>query len=200
MKNLAFKKISHNDKSDELSSTREYVFDFLQTTHPSRSGEICPMVNKLLNQNTLFIGVANDSTEIQIQESIEIALQYQLTIKQELSSTIIVFNSDSIWSLLNKLHVKNLLRIMDHGFILGVFGPESNVPSVHNDNFFPNRSPKNMLVIRTMVPHDLKFFTNIQSKRRRLLAYQAFAKKFPDNKDVKHLMEDLRNKKYFLFF
>lgn len=146
MKNINFKPLDSVRSHEELRSTVEYIVDFLQLPHPSRPGPVCPAIGKLIAQKTLYLGDVNDTYKSQIQDSIENAINFQKLSLSETGSTIIVFNENSVWRKINDLHIKNLLLAMESGFLLGVFGPESMVTSVHHTNFFPNRSPKNMLV------------------------------------------------------
>ena len=151
-----------------------YVRDFLCAPHPYRKGAVCPFVPRAIKHDHMYFTYFSHFSDQQIRRSLIKAREFCLNTKKEpgqsaiFGSLIILFPADFSIDELLALHFKYKPLFVEKGLMLGAMYPSNQAKSLHNDEYFPLRTPIPTLVIRDIVADDLLFMhpTHYHIKRR----------------------------------
>jgi len=161
------------DKLDEFPLYRQgldWVENFMGQPHPDlgRPGAICPFVARSLHEGAMTFAVM-PITESSVTEGLQ-KLSTLLNYFQALTPTddeliplqsLVVFfsglSADKTATFIEASHRVLKGFFISHGLMLGEFHPESHVPSVHQANFHPLKSPLPAMVLRHLSLHDFTF-------------------------------------------
>lgn len=197
----AFKSFENlSTESQELyKEVYEYVSKFLTSPHPSREGSVCPFIHKSLSSKTTYFREVDEVSEEEIDKVINQALTFHKEINSnKIGSVILLFPLETKVQKVNDTQRRNKVAAVDMGLMIGSLHPENNSQSIHNENFFPLRSPSPIIVIRDMVYTDLNFLkSDVPKKSHRIKFLSAYLKKFGE-RNVKMIVSKVTEAKVIL--
>lgn len=166
-----------------------YVKDFLCAPHPFREGAVCPFVPAALkNDRIFFAACSEDDTSLGHANHIEHCIKFYLSSKahnKNFGALIILFPREYDVGKLLELHLQNKEQCVRHSLMLGALYCTSQAPSLHNEGYFPLRTPTPVLVIRDMVASDLMFLDpKHYNLEKRLVFLGAFIETFQNQKGI----------------
>jgi hypothetical protein len=157
-----------------LGEVARWTVDYLCRTHPSlgRSGDVCPYTQVSMREGLLFSAVCHvfdaDPREGMAQAVMRAMQEYdsrppKMGKSVGLKAMLVLFPSvESVW--VEDVQAELSLSFAERGLMLGEFHAESEVPGLHNAEFFALRSPIPLLGIRAMMLTDLAFLRNSDEK------------------------------------
>jgi hypothetical protein len=192
--NIVFK-VSSELSPDEVIRHAEvlaYVQDFLTSAHPARKGHVCPFVRKAITDGTLYFGIIKEMVAADIAQIAKAAITKQKSNRDRnkgLGAVVMLFEQHVDIAVLRRVHKKLMLKAMGSGLMIGVFGPNDDTASFYEPDFYPFRAPVNLLVVRDMVSHDLKFFkeSGIRNRSRRMQIYRSYIETFQNSALPSHI-------------
>lgn len=182
-----FWNISNFDKSKVPEFVRSaylgvlpYLTEFLVGKHPYRKGAVCPFVPRAILDDaiyfTCFDGGDIDRCSLLIRRCIAF---YKDACKGVFGAVVIVFRDDINVHDLLRVHVENKEICVRESLMLGVLYKESSAASMHNNDYFPLRTPTPVLVIRDLVASDLMFLDPAHySLSKRCVFLDSFIRRF----------------------
>lgn len=164
-----------------------YIQDFLPAPHPFRDGAVCPFVPSALKSGRIFFtACAEDDMPQSHTSHIAQCIQFYLSSKTDSKSfgaLVILFPKEYEIGKLLELHFQNKEQCVRHSLMLGALYHTSQAPSLHNEGYFPLRTPTPVLVIRDMVASDLAFLDpQHYNLEKRLVFLNAFIETFRSHK------------------
>ncbi|MCY1294292.1 hypothetical protein D9M68_533810 [compost metagenome] len=157
-----------------------YFTEFLVGKHPHRKGAVCPFVPRAILDDaiyfTYFEGGDVDRCSPLIRRCIAF---YKNAYKGKFGAVVIIFRDDINMHDLFRVHVENKEICVRASLMLGVLYKESSAASLHNNDYFPLRTPTPVLVIRDLVVSDLMFLDPAHySLSKRCVFLDAFIRRF----------------------
>lgn len=154
-----------------LSEIADWVRQFLGNPHPDlgRSGPVCPFVPEALSRDTLKLVVVHlppGDREKGIEDTVRGYQQYFTEMEPTgkdgriFKTLLMIFPevmTEDAPKLIDAVQRRLKAEFVEQGLMLGEFHEKNMCPGLHNDNFFPLRSPIPMLVVRHMVSSDILF-------------------------------------------
>lgn len=176
-------------------STLCYVREFLAKPNPNlgRAGPTCPFVPKSLQLDSLYLSVLSADKVCTVQELEAILLDAIPTFKElepksgpkaSFKAIILIFpdlEASEIPAMIDGTQKRLKPNFVEEGLMLGEFHLHNNATGLHNDHFYPLRTPYPCLAIRHMVPSDVVFLNPVEfpvNVRFRMLT--SFINKFGD--------------------
>jgi hypothetical protein len=179
---------AHPDSAHLLAITT-WVKQFLATPNPNlgRTGPVCPFVPEALSRDTLKLVVVHlpdgDRTAA-IEQTVlnykQVFTEMEPTGKDGriFKTLLMIFpevTTEDAPELIDEVQRRLKAGFVDQGLMLGEFHEKNMCPGLHNDNFFPLRSPIPMLVIRHMVSSDILFLNrpefDLETRMRYIRSY-----------------------------
>ena len=164
-----------------------YIRDFLVASHPYRKGQVCPFVQtSLAVKGTQFSAI--DAVEFNdawhpLMQRIEAFSIFKAQFMDARTSLTILLPDNIPESVHLKLQSRAKKICVQKHLMIGALYPASEAPSLHNEDYFPLRTPTPTLVLRDLVPMDMQFLTQ---DRHNLMEKHAF---------LMHYIEKFRNSK-----
>lgn len=172
-----------------------YITAFLCAQHPNRKGAMCPFVPAALKEDRVyftFFNVSNNYGRSFISECIKFFLNKKDG--KSFNALIILFPENFRIDELLKIHWDNKKQCIDNSLMIGAMWDKNQAQSLHNDKFFPLRTPTPILVIRDLTVSDLIFMNpKHYNTKVRLSFLKSFIKTF-DKKNSSQLALDQVNK------
>ncbi len=164
-----------------------YVQQFLCADHPFREGKVCPFVHAALKKRRIFFtAIAEDATMQDCTRLITECVEFYISSRKDnddFGAIIILFPKQFDIEKLLELQFNNKEYCVQHALMLGALYPTSQAPSLHNENWYPLRTPTPVLVIRDIVPNDLVFLDSHRyNLRKRLVFLETFIDIFHNKK------------------
>jgi hypothetical protein len=192
----------------EFRRTACYVREFLSRPHPQvgRKGPVCPFVPAAIKQDCLYmcmvptadarrdgsLSVAAMASFVQSFLPVFEALQPCEGKKAQFKALMLIFPeipAEEAPVYIDQVQAAAKTTFVAKGLMVGEFHKVNNAHGLHNDNFFPLRTPYPTLAIRHMVPTDLAFLDvekyDLATKRSFL---ESFLGKFGDETDRKEVI------------
>ena len=152
-------------------STLCYVREFLAKPNPNlgRKGPTCPFVPKSLQLDSIYLGVLSaeetgsaEDLEALLLEAIAVflALEPRSGPKASYKAIILVFpdmEPEDVSAMIDGTQKRLKPSFVQEGLMLGEFHLRNNATGLHNEHFYPLRTPYPCLAIRHMVPSDIVF-------------------------------------------
>mgnify|MGYP005990320385 CR=1 FL=1 len=152
-------------------STLCYVREFLAKPNPNlgRKGPTCPFVPKSLQLDSIYLGVLSaeetgsaEDLEALLLEAIAVflALEPRSGPKASYKAIILVFpdmEPEDVSAMIDGTQKRLKPSFVQEGLMLGEFHLRNNATGLHNEYFYPLRTPYPCLAIRHMVPSDIVF-------------------------------------------
>lgn len=151
-----------------------WLTDYISRPHPNlgRQGPVCPFVaparragaidTVAARWDTTRAGRAATSQRLHalVAASLErFRPQLQSAGNPKLQALVVMIGqlAPDEWHLLDEVHARAKLSVMQQGLMLGQFHPHCAAPAAHNRHFPVNRAPLPLLVVRRMAHHDHLF-------------------------------------------
>lgn len=166
-----------------------YFTDFLASAHEYREGMVCPFASAALKGDRVFftMGPTDDTDEGHVRH-IAHCVDFHLsrkTARPGLGATVIIFPEEYDIERLLRIHYANTAQCIERVVMLGVLYSTSMAHSLHSHEYFPNRTPLPVLVIRDMVPHDfIALDPRDYSLKKRIVFLEAFIERFGNTKNA----------------
>lgn len=161
---------------------KPYVAEFLTSKHPHRNGVMCPFMPKALSEGHVYFSYFEGSSRKNSKKFIKDHLSFfEENIGRKHGAIIIIFKEDFDISELLRIHIKNKEQCINKFIMLGALFENSSAPSLHNDAYFPLRTPIPTLVMRDLTSSDLVFLEpGHYSSRIKYNFLSAFIKRFSE--------------------
>lgn len=156
-------------RQTRFSSVRVYVENFLTRTHPGRKGAICPFVGPALERGLIRYNVVSGSGNQIVMSGVKQTLCHHK--KKPGGASIVLFDEDTPFRIMRRVTKELRVEAFLAGYMLACFEPENNGCSLHDDNFFPFRTPVPMVVIRDIHMTDFKFYKWFGMRRAERVAF-----------------------------
>lgn len=183
-----------------LQDTLCYVREFLAKPNPhlGRKGPTCPFVPKCLKQDSIYmthisneVAASVEDMETILNELIQIFIQLEPKSGPLMSykAIILIFPQLALKDapeMIDNLQKRLKPKFVAEGLMLGEFHLNNNAPGLHNESFFPLRTPYPSLAIRYMVPSDIVFLNPLEIEpciRKTMI--ETFLKKFGTDGDFR---------------
>jgi len=142
-----------------IGKAREYLETFLCSPHPHRNGAVCPFMQTALRKNVVQVvayeDISREGDEINTLTSFIRKHRHDI-LADGYAAIVIVMSAQISISMLTRIHRTLHKHSLNEGLLLGMFHPESNVISLHNDDYYPNRSGLPLLALRNISSPDLE--------------------------------------------
>lgn len=149
---------------------------FLAQPHPhlGRSGATCPFVPKSLKLQSIYLTIIEDRLSLgQIISLIGRFLPEFEDLEPRLSKPTGMYKAVMFvfpWIapseaplLIDQAQARLKDEFVEKGLMIGEFHAHNNTPGLHNENFYPLRTPFPTLTLRNMHPSDVIFLVNKKS-------------------------------------
>ncbi len=149
-----------------------WIRHYLAQPHPmlGRAGDVCPFVRRALNEQTIWLTAIWDSQTgpEQVERTVVQCLETFLALEPTASETrtskaiLVIFpdvTAEKASDLIDGVQRKLKPAFVEQGLMLGEFHALNITPGLHNEHFYPLRSPIPILAIRHMVESDLVFMS-----------------------------------------
>ncbi|MFQ4142701.1 DUF6875 domain-containing protein [Chlorogloeopsis sp. ULAP02] len=177
-----------------LLEVMEWVKTFLARPHPDlgRSGAVCPFVPHSLKSNSIRLAVIR-AKNLQPQQVEDIVKNYRDTFleiePQDREDGInkaflLIFpdlDLDDAATLIDSIQQKLKPFFVEEGLMIGEFHKRTETRGLHNQDFYPLRSPIPLIAIRFMVEADLPFLMNANNLDLRVKYLEAYLQRFEKN-------------------
>jgi len=176
-------------------STLCYVREFLAKPNPhlGRAGPTCPFVPKSLQLDSIHLCVLS-AAQVRRAEDLDPllldaihtfkALEPTSGPKVSFKAMILIFPDmelSEIPEMIDGTQKRLKPNFVEEGLMLGEFHLHNNATGLHNDHFYPLRTPYPCLAIRHMVPSDVVFLNPVEFPAEvRLKMLTTFVSKFGD--------------------
>lgn len=176
-----------------LQDTLCYVREFLAKPNPhlGRKGPTCPFVPKCLKMDSIHMATISNNVAESVEDMEKILLQLMrvfINIEPKdgplmtYKAIILIFpdlSLDDAPENIDNLQRRLKPTFVSEGLMLGEFHLHNNATGLHNDSFYPLRTPFPSLAIRHMVPSDIVFLNpaEIDGPTRKNMI-ETFLKKF----------------------
>jgi hypothetical protein len=192
---IAYDPVLAGEHLQAAKSILYYVREFLAKPNPKlgRKGPTCPFVPKSLQLDSIYLSVLGKEKVGGATELEALLLGAIQTFKQleprsgpkaSYKAIILVFpdmETADIPALIDGTQKKLKLNFVEEGLMLGEFHLRNNVTGLHNDYFYPLRTPYPCLAIRHMVPSDIVFLNPAEfPPALRMQMISTFLRKFED--------------------
>jgi len=181
-----------------FKEVRPYITKFLCSQHPFRKASMCPFVPAAVKYDQIYFTFFNESLNVkQTIEFIKECIVFFQSINNKINGSIIIlFPKEFEIKKLLDIQILNKEQCVINYTMLGALYPSSPAPSLHNDNYFPLRTPTPVLVIRDIVPSDVIFLEpRYYNIKRRLILIEGYLKKFTstvNDESGKRYLDDAR--------
>jgi len=159
-----------------LQSTLCYVREFLAKPNPNlgRKGPTCPFVPKSLQLDSIYMSVLGKERVGTITDLDRLLLSAMETFKQlepssgpkaSYKAIILIFpdlEPSEVPAMIDGTQKRLKPVFVEEGLMLGEFHLRNNATGLHNDHFYPLRTPYPCLAIRHMVPSDIVFLNPVE--------------------------------------
>ncbi|PMB42300.1 hypothetical protein CEN40_18275 [Fischerella thermalis CCMEE 5205] len=174
-----------------LVEVKEWVQNFLAKPHPDlgRRGAVCPFVPQSLKSNSIRIAVIR-AKNLQPQQIEDIVKDYrdkflemeprdrEAAINKAFLLIFPDISLEDAATLIDGVQQKLKPFFVDEGLMIGEFHKRTETRGLHNENFYPLRSPVPLLAIRFMVESDLPFLVNADNLHLRIRYLEAYLRHF----------------------
>ncbi|MDM9385423.1 hypothetical protein QUB80_32740 [Chlorogloeopsis sp. ULAP01] len=174
-----------------LLEVMEWVKTFLAKPHPDlgRPGVVCPFVPHSLKSNSIRLAVIR-AKNLQPQQVEDIVKNYRDTFleiePQDREAGInkaflLIFpdlDLDDAATLIDSIQQKLKPFFVEEGLMIGEFHKHTETRGLHNQDFYPLRSPVPLIAIRFMVEADLPFLMNANNLHLRIKYLEAYLQRF----------------------
>lgn len=174
-----------------LVEVKEWVQNFLAKPHPDlgRRGAVCPFVPQSLKSNSIRIAVIR-AKNLQPQQIEDIVKDYrdkflemeprdrEAAINKAFLLIFPDISLEDAATLIDGVQQKLKPFFVDEGLMIGEFHKRTETRGLHNQNFYPLRSPVPLLAIRFMVESDLPFLVNADNLHLRIRYLEAYLRHF----------------------
>jgi hypothetical protein len=166
-----------NLQHEDLPYLREIAAwskEFLAKPHPQlgRPGPVCPFLPRALKVNTIQLGVIRTQglTPLEIEAMVRqyrdsfLALEPSHGDLAMYKAIMLIFpdlQAETDACLVDQIQQRLKPFFVEEGLMIGEFHQWNQTPGLHNDKFYPLRSPLPMLAIRFMVESDLPFLDRL---------------------------------------
>jgi hypothetical protein len=187
--------VAADDPPPGLSETLDWISAFVARPHVDlgRDGPVCPFIPRAIDDSTLYFrgepeAVTLDAVSAAVDRSLGDFSQLPPTDPEgsRFKSLIMVFPAVSTAQapeLIDQVQKRRKLEFVQRGLMIGQFHAANNAPGAHNPAFRPLRSPVPLLVVRILVPQDLRFLTateySVVERLEFLEAYLTHLKSWP---------------------
>ncbi len=153
-----------------MTEISAWIRGYLAKPHPDlgRDGTVCPFVPRAIETNSIYLSVCRTKNldEEKIKKivikhrDVFLALGWLNSERTNYNAILIIFpdiipqNNSSLIDGIQKLLKSDFVEM---GLMIGEFHELNLNPGLHNQNFYPLRSPIPILAIRKMVTSDLVF-------------------------------------------
>lgn len=176
-------------------STLCYVREFLAKPNPhlGRAGPTCPFVPKSLQLDSIHLCVLSVGQVTRPEDLDPLLLEAIHTFKglepksgpkASFKAMILIFPDmklSAIPEMIDGTQKRLKPNFVEEGLMLGEFHLHNNATGLHNDHFYPLRTPYPCLAIRHMVPSDVVFLNPAEFPAGvRLKMLTTFVSKFGD--------------------
>jgi hypothetical protein len=157
-----------------------YIQDFLCGPHPYRQGSVCPFVPGAVKRDRIFYAAGIPDATITVQaEHIRRCVTRFLQEKRGFSALVILLPKNMDIDLLLDVHHAVKIHCVRRKLMVGALYRTSGAASIHNQKYFPLRTPVPTIVVRDMVVSDLRFLDPRNfSVIKRLVFLHSFIRKF----------------------
>ncbi len=162
-----------------MVSLHKYFHQFLTSPHPHREGNVCPFMSKiLLNNQMQLVEYSHADNSKSLVDLVRLSIENFIN---QNDCIVLVGAFNASFDLEEAKRIADGFRkfVANKGYMIGAFGPTDRTPSLHSDKFFPFRTPRIILVVRIMVPHDKQFFDKAGFFMRRAM-YSGYKKRYPN--------------------
>lgn len=174
-----------------LIEIMEWVKNFLAKPHPDlgRNGPVCPFVPQSIKLNSIQMAVIR-AKNLEPQKIEDIVKNYRdIFLQMEPRNRkaginkafLLIFpdlDPDQASTLIDGVQKKLKPFFVEEGLMIGEFHKRTETRGLHNQNFYPLRSPIPLLAIRFMVEGDLPFLTNADNPNLRIKYIEAYLRHF----------------------
>ncbi len=187
-----------NNVTPLFNDIAPYVLTFLTSKHPYRKGVMCPFMPKAIETGNVFFSYFQGDESI-ISSCIDFFKQDDSGAR----TIIILFDADYPIDKLLRIHINHKVKCVKNNIMLGALFEKSDASSLHNDRYFPLRTPNPVLVLRNVTPSDLIFLNpSHHSHLDKISFLNSYIKAYKSKKSqyiVKQIKEARRYRNYYLF-
>ena len=153
-----------------------YITTFLTSKHPFRKGVVCPFMPAALKNDEVYFSSMGISDTGKCIEAVKNMIEHFRSAKRiGGAAAILIFDPDQEILPLLQTHIRMKKQCIRKNLMIGVLFKDSDAPSLHDDSFFPLRTPTPVIVIRDLTPSDLQF---LQPDHHSILDKVAFLRSY----------------------